>query len=154
MVMVPVTVDELRALALDGFLPGRHEAVAADQQLADSFGVPLGEEAEAAALQLADVLGLTAGGDRRLVLVAEPAADTVEQRGDQTVTVTRLPRDAVLAFFTGAAVPAAGRFAGLSLDAAWPLPEIQHMLASDPLQWHDLSELDAWLAEVGRSPTW
>jgi len=150
MVMIPVTIEQLRALAHDGRLDDRLAAIAVDDALADEFGVAPGEEAEAAALQLADVLGLATrqvtidGVARRQVLVAEVPAARIEPAGDSAVVVPPVWRRDVLSFYTGDCaadlVMAAG---GLSLDAAWELPGVQAMLARQPLAWHDVSELGA-----------
>jgi len=102
---------------------------AADEDIAEMFGVELGEDAETAAVQMADVHGLTLGHAERLVMV--------------------WAGDAVLAFFTGpsdAAVIEAAK--GLSVDDAWDLPVVQKLLADHPLEWHDISELDAWLGDA------
>jgi len=102
---------------------------AADEDMAEMFGVELGEDAETAAVQMADVRGLTLGHEERLVVV----------RAGGTV----------LAFFTGpsdAAVVEAAR--GLSVDDAWELPAVQKLLADHPLEWHDISELDVWLGDA------
>ena len=99
---------------------------AADGDLAEMFGVELGEDAETAAVQMADVHGLTLGHAERLV--------TVRAGGT------------VLAFFTGpsdAAVVEAAQ--GMDVDDAWDLPAVQKLLADHPLEWHDISELDTWL---------
>jgi len=152
MVMVPVTVDELKCLAIDGRLDGQLHGVAADDALADEFGVEPGEEAEAAALQLADVLGLTlgkvvaAGGTvRRQVLVVEiPAAHLAP--GDGSVVAVRTPMVAadIVSIFLGECDAATTeRARGLDVDEAWELPTVRAMLADQPLQWHDVSELAA-----------
>ena len=150
MVMVPVTIDDLRSLGNDGRLDGALRGVAADDDLADEFGVEPGEEAEAAALQLADVLGLTlgkavaAGGVvRRQVLVADvPSAHTKQMSGSVAAVESPIGVAQVVSFFTGecdAAVADEAR--GLDVDEAWELPAVRAMLAEQPLQWHDISEL-------------
>ena len=156
-VMVPVTTDQLRAVACNARLGGTLVGVAADEALAAEFGVEAGEEAEAAALQLADVLGLAAGrysatGEvvRRQVLVAEVAASQLVAAGETATVMPPLALADVLSFFTGecdAALAAAVR--KLPLDQAWPHPGVQDLLATAPLAWHDVAELDAWLDGAG-----
>ena len=155
-VMVPVTTDELRGLAFDGRLGGTLVGIAADEALAAEFGVAPGEEAEAAALQLADVLGLAAGrysvtGEvvRRQVVVAEVAPGRLVSAGEAVTVTPPVPVADVLSFFTGecnAALAAAVR--KLPLDQTWPHPRVQHLLATAPLAWHDVTELASWLDDV------
>jgi len=145
LVMVPLDAGQLAAIAAGGALDGPLRGIAADQTIADTFGVELGEPAEAAALQMADVLGVATvfGRGGRQVVVTEASyqpAPAADENG--LVTVPSLNRAQVLAFFTGPADPEATRQAsGLSLDDAWASPAIQHMLATQSLGWHDLTEL-------------
>ena len=153
LVAVPVTHDNLWALEWDGRMP--HAQVlgfAPNAELTATFGVEPGEEAEAAALQMADVAGLTAGRVERLVVVAEVPASRLSaspgEAANGAVVVDHLVKGDCQAFFTGdcdAQTAQAAR--GLSLDDAWELPGIQKMLASQPLAWHDVSELAEWLGD-------
>ena len=157
MVMIPVTIDNLSALANDGRLGGVLQGVAADDALAYEFEVAPGEETEAAALQLADVLGLTLGPatvssgiTRRQVLVCEvQAAYLTRVTGSIVEAQAPLTMAQVLSFFTGecgAAVADAAR--GRAVDEAWDLPAVRAMLAEQPLEWHDVTELAHWLASL------
>ena len=150
MLMVPVTVDELARLASDGRLDGQLCGVAADDALADEFGVEPGEEAEAAALQLADVLGLTMGkaladsgvAHRRVLVVDVPADHLTTGEGSVVGIQTPIQAADAVSFFVGqcdATTAEAAR--GLDVDEAWELPAVRAMLAEQPLQWHDVSEL-------------
>jgi len=162
MVMVPVTVDELGALARDGRLGATLAGVAADDAVANEFGVEPGEEAEAAALQLADVLGLTLGKAvpvsgvvrRQMLVVDVPVARLMSGQG-MTVDVQAPVQAAdVVSFFSGECdIVIADAARGLAVDEAWELPGVQAMLARQPLAWHDVSELASWLAGVDRSAT-
>ncbi|MCL2782791.1 MAG: hypothetical protein FWD80_02290 [Propionibacteriaceae bacterium] len=154
LVAAPMTRDNLWALAFDGRAPHlQTRGFAPTDGLAQAFGVELGEEAELAALQMADVAGLAAGNIERLVIVAEVpssrvVADSQDEAADGAVLVSRLMRDECRAFFTGECDAAVAQAAeGLGIDAAWELPAVQKLLSDQPLGWHDISELDAWLGE-------
>jgi len=150
MVMAPATVDDLKCLADGGRLDGQVLGVAADDALADEFGVEPGEEAEAAALQLADVLGLTLGKAladggvvHRQVLVIDVPIASLAPRSGSVVAVQRPIQAAdVVSIFVGDcdAVTAAGA-RGLDVDEAWERNDVRAVLAEQPLQWHDVSEL-------------
>jgi len=146
-----MTRDNLWALAFDGRAPHVHTAgYAPTAALAETFGVEPGEDAEMAALQMADVAGLTAGNPERLVVVAEvPAARVVavdDDGADGAVMASNLSGEECRAFFTGDCDAATAQAAaGLEIDDAWELPAVQKLLADYPLEWHDISELDAWL---------
>ena len=138
LIAVAVKWDDLFGLARDGQIPYAGQLVfAANQDLADQFGVELGEDTETAALQMADVSGLVLGHAERLVLVAE----VPEPNGSP-----ELPIGNCLAFFTGELATAIDDAKGLCVDEAWDLPSVQKLLADQPLEWHDISELEAWLA--------
>lgn len=151
LIAAAVTWDELWGLTHEGAIT--HSDLfgfAADEALAELFDVELGEDAETAAVQMADVSGLTFGYAERRVLVAQapklaycPAA-TGNSPG--AVRVSPLLIENCLAFFTGPSDAAAIEAAkGLYTDEAWELPVVQKLLAEQPLEWHDISELDAWL---------
>jgi len=153
LIAAPMTRDNLWALEFDGRAP--HDATrgfAPTAELAETFGVELGEEAELAALQMADVAGLVAGNTERLLLVAEVPASRVivaeEDAANGAVLASYLLKDECRAFFTGECDAATAQAAGgLTIDDAWELPAVQKLLADHPLDWHDISELGVWLGE-------
>ncbi len=104
------------------------------------------EEAEFAALLMAGLWCLQQHG-RRLVLTGEVpdqllAGAETENGG---ITITQLRAADVEAFFSDDdAVPSAelaGLVAGLDLDQAWDLPEIQALHHDHDLMWHSVIEL-------------
>lgn len=150
LVMVPLDDQQRRLIADAQPIPGPLFAIAADDALAETFGVEPGEEAEAAALQMADVAGLAGAygaGDRLVIVVAEATATVAPDEADNGgVYIDGLTAADVAAFFTGqGAVPEAR---GLSLDAAWDLPGVQELLGSQPLSWHDRTELLTELVQL------
>ena len=151
LVAVPVSRDDLWAMVCGtGFPHTAVEGFAANNELAATFGVELGEEIEMAALQMADVAGLVAGRTERLVLVVEVAASRIVASPDDmangAVEVSNLAAADCRAFFTGRVDGAISKaVAGLDIDDAWELPSVQKLLADQPLEWHDISELDAWI---------
>jgi len=153
LVAAPMTRDNLWALVYDKRAPHvQTAAFAPTPDLADTFGVEPGEEAELAALQMADVAGLMAGNLERLVVVAEVPSSRVvilqEDAANGAVLVSYLLMDECRAFFTGEFDAATAQAAaGLEIDDAWELPAVQKLLADHPLDWHDISELDAWLGD-------
>jgi len=152
LIAAAVNWDDLWGLAQEGQIPCTDLlAFAANQDLADLFGVELGEDTETAALQMADVSGLAFGYAERAVLVAEvPASNCCPAwRGNPpgAVLTSLLPIGDCLAFFTGdTAATAIEDAKGLYADDAWDLPSVQKLLADQPLEWHDISELEPWLA--------
>jgi len=151
LVALPVSRDNLWALVYDAHLP--HATIAgfaANAELAAIFGVEVGEESEMAALQMADVAGLIAGRTERLVLVAEvpPSRIVAPADGDVSgaVVVSNLAAADCRAFFAGECDEVTAQAAkGLDVDDAWDLPSVQKLLADQPLEWHDISELETWL---------
>ena len=144
-VMVPVSAEQLARLAAGEILSGPLMGIAPTGELASTFGVEPGEQAEAAALQLADVLGLTGpylGGTRRVVVAQLVGRPNPDDAANGLVVIDGLASGDVTAFFTGPGDPAAaGQAGGLNIDDAWEQPGVQNLLATEPLGWHDLSEL-------------
>lgn len=164
LVMIPVTASQLVALGRGVPLSGPLPAVAANAEVAETFGVEPGEDTEAAALQLADVCGLTGAygtpdehspvATRQVVvanLAESQAVPVPSETANGVVALAGLGRDEVTAVFTGSCdVSVLVAAAGLDLDAAWQLPSVQAMLAQRPLSWHDRSELSGQLFELAK----
>jgi hypothetical protein len=157
LVLVPVDRAFAERLIRQSAVAGPLVAFTANEALCETFGLADADadQAEFATLQVAQVAALCGYG-RRLVLTAKVLPTTLVDR-DATeadngrVRLGELALDTVEAFF----VPddpvgdaAAARVArGLSVDAAWALPEVAALLADAPLAWHDITELPQWLAE-------
>ncbi len=148
LVCVPVDDDQAHTIARGGTLTGPLQAFAPTAALYETFGLTAAddEEAEFAALLMAGLWCLQQHG-RRLVLTGEVpdqllAGAETENGG---ITITQLRAADVEAFFSDDdAVPSAelaGLVAGLDLDQAWDLPEIQALHHDHDLMWHSVIEL-------------
>jgi len=150
LVAVPVSRDDLSALVYDARLRHAVPGFAANADLAATFGVEPGEEAEMAALQMADVAGLVAGRAERLVVVADIPESRLlvspDDAANGAVVVSNAAAGDCRAFFTGECDDETLRAAkDLDIDDAWDLLSVQKLLADQPLEWHDISELHVWL---------
>ncbi|GAA1396867.1 DUF6912 family protein [Luteococcus peritonei] len=156
LVLVPVSTEQARALWRAEDLGELQAFSVTDELLANLEGVHDAEDAEHACAQLASLWGLSHHGER-LVLAAEvdPGVLRPEQNEAHNggVLLGRLTRAQVSAFF--ADDPAnplpqglSQQVAGLDVDQAWELDEVQRMLRSHDLLWHSVEEL-AVLGEDG-----
>lgn len=162
LVFLPLTPEQAEAIigpARGGVvLPGPMDGFAATPELYETFdlGLDEDEDAEHAALLVASVSALCRTG-RRVVLVADlmdvAAAPDPAVRANGGVTTGAVPRSRCTAWFAdepeATVVPAAAAAAGLDLDAAWQLPEVQHLLEHHDLLWHGMDEPLATGAEPG-----
>lgn len=147
-VFLPVTAGQAARLLGETVLAGPLRGFTATEQLCATFGLPsAGEEADFAAFQVASVAALLTG-EAPLVLVAAPTRLEVgdeDERGNGAVEVDGLTLSAVGAFFTegraGESRSARRAAVGKGVDGAWDLPQVQTLLAEQPLVWHDVSEL-------------
>ena len=146
--MVPLDPRQMLAIAGGADLDGPLLGIAANDALAQTFGVEPGEQAEAAALQMADVAGMTGlydGDTRQVVVIFVPTTDVTvvpEEAGNGAVSVDHLNRSTIQSFFTGPGDAGVAKQArGVSLDDAWALPAMQRLIFEQPLGWHDQAEL-------------
>lgn len=148
---VPVTRDEALALARGTEPACPRQAFAATPELVAALGYApeQDEDAEYAALVLASVWSLAHDGVR-MVLVAELEPSAVgagEESGNGGVTIQKLPRGSVVAFFTdepaaaAVAQQAAAEARGFDIDTAWDLPGVQALITGHDLLWHSAEEL-------------
>ena len=152
-VFVPVSIEDLSVLAAEGRLGGDHEAVTVTQELGETFSVELdSEEAQLAALQIAAVVAM-ARGTRRVGLVGAPNREQLAPGGDTAngmVTVHGLVLRQITAFFDSAPSPLEEQLTkalvGADIDTAWEHGGVQELASDSPLQWHDISELSAYVA--------
>lgn len=148
LVCVPVDDDQAAVIADGGTLPGPLQGFAPTPALYETFGLTAAddEEADFAALLMAGLWGMQRTG-RRLVLTSQYAGALAE--GDEPdnggVAIAELRASDVEAFFSDDdAVPIAEvteAIAGLDLDQAWDLPEVQALHHDHDLMWHSVIEL-------------
>ncbi len=138
--LAPVSADTLAALVAGQGVAGPVLAYAATPLLLETFGLSAAddEEAERTALQLAGLAALIDTGRRLVVVSPEPyAADPEGSLGECTVPalsgLTAVFADGDDAAEAVAAARAAA--AGMTVDAAWELPEVQRLLAEHELLW-------------------
>ncbi len=142
-VLVPLARDEWAALRSGATLTdvGAHAPTPA---LGATFDLDDPEELERAALLVASVAALLRTGERLVASVDAPyVADPAGRLGEARVPALRLAD--VSAYFVDdpqtapVVVAAAAAAAGLDVDTAWDVPEVQGLLAHD-LLWHGASE--------------
>lgn len=155
---VPVTRDEALALARGTEPRCPRQAFSATPELVAALGYQpeQDEDAEYAALVLASVWSLAHDGVR-MVLVAELDPSAIgggDEPDNGGITISKLPRGAVVAFFTDepeareVAARAASAARDHDIDAAWELPDVQELITGHDLLWHSADELST-LADEG-----
>lgn len=155
LVFVPLRSTDASDVVHAGELEGPVPAVMVTPELCETFDVvPDTEEAELAALQVAAVWSLIRG-DRRLVgvfSVEEPVSPYPQEQGNGAVQLATVRRAQMQAFFSGedagSEAALAARLSDLDIDEAWALPEVSQLAGQIPLQWHDASELSAYLSAM------
>ena len=142
-VLVPLSRADWADLAA-GHTLATHEAYAPTAALAETFDLTDLEEVERAALLVASLAALLRTGER-LVASVEAAFDVDQDSHLGLAHIAGLTMGDVSAYFidgpdAGSAIAAAvAASAGLDLDTAWELPEVQALLEHD-LWWHGATE--------------
>lgn len=152
LVAIPLSRGQVGELIRSASLSGPLQGFIANEALVATFALVESdnEQAEFATLQIASIAGLAAHGVR-VVLIANvpkaeiPVPEDLLEAHNGAVQLTGLSARWVESFFTEDPnvdpAPAARACAGLDLDAAWEVAEVQELLGQTDLLWHSSAEL-------------